>query len=304
MGTQSRKLNEVSLITNNFGDAAVFPDVLQDWFRFIGGKPGEVVVVDCGSDRQTHEVYWQLFQQGLIDKLQMIQSHHEDNAAGVESGYIKEYAAAALSSKPYILWFHVDTLPYQEGHEDWLEEAITYLDREDVFAVGGSFNLPSKHHEAWTGWYFSHKCSLNFALMKRDVFMAAVHEFAGSFILSGFKSENPAASTNQDRFLFEVAFERYIDRHKKYTLCKIEDPTWTVFHTNTHAERLQQVRKKYLNREGVQRFLNIGFSDAKPDPAQAKYYGKPDSGIVKKLRVAFGKSPIGFYWRTLKQKFS
>jgi hypothetical protein len=36
------------------------------------GKPGEVVVVDGSSDRQTHNVYWQQFQEGLIDKLQII----------------------------------------------------------------------------------------------------------------------------------------------------------------------------------------------------------------------------------------
>ena len=79
------------MVTPNFGDAIVFADILQDWFQFLGGKPGEVVVVDCGSDIETHAVYWRLFQEGLIDKLQVIRSNHEDNATGKESGYIKEY---------------------------------------------------------------------------------------------------------------------------------------------------------------------------------------------------------------------
>jgi len=297
-------LKDISLVTNNFGDKSVFRDILLDWFRFLGGKPGEVVVVDCGSDAETQAMYWQLYQEGLIDKLQVIQSNHEDNYGGSETGYIQEYTAAAIASKPYILCFHADTLPYREGHDNWLEEAISYLDRDDVFSVGGSFNLPSKHHDAWLGWYYSNKCSLNFALMKRSTYMKAIHEFAGSFITSGFKEENPAEATNQSRYVLEVAFEEYIKRHNVYTLCKVEDPNWTVFHTNAHEDRLKKIREKYLARKGIERFINVGFSDAEPIPANALYYGQPPVALIKRLKIAFGKSSIGPYWRELKQRFS
>jgi hypothetical protein len=300
------KLDDVSLVTNNFGDALVFADILLDWFRFLGGKPGEVVVVDCGSDRETQTIYWNLFKEGLIDKLQLIQSNHEDNYGGIESGYKKEYTAGAIASKPYLLWFHVDTLPYREGHDNWLEESISYLERDDVFAVGGSFNLPSKHHDAWPGWYFSDKCSLNFALMKRSTFMKATHEFAGPYIMAGFKGENPAEVMvpGKARYLFEVAFEEYIQRNKMYTLCKVEEPTWTVFHTNTHEERLKKTREKYLARKDIERFMNAGFSNEERRPDRAIYYGQPPIGIIKRLRIMFGRSPVGPYWQQLKQKLT
>ncbi len=306
MSERVSKLDDVSLVTNNFGDALVFADILLDWFRFLGGKPGEVVVVDCGSDRETQTIYWNLFKEGLIDKLQLIQSNHEDNYGGIESGYKKEYTAGAIASKPYLLWFHVDTLPYREGHDNWLEESISYLERDDVFAVGGSFNLPSKHHDAWPGWYFSDKCSLNFALMKRSTFMKATHEFAGPYIMAGFKGENPAEVMvpGKARYLFEVAFEEYIQRNKMYTLCKVEEPTWTVFHTNTHEERLKKTREKYLARKDIERFMNAGFSNEEPRPDRAIYYGQPPIGIIKRLRIMFGRSPVGPYWQQLKQKLT
>ncbi len=306
MSERVSKLDDVSLVTNNFGDALVFADILLDWFRFLGGKPGEVVVVDCGSDRETQTIYWNLFKEGLIDKLQLIQSNHEDNYGGIESGYKKEYTAGAIASKPYLLWFHVDTLPYREGHDNWLEESISYLERDDVFAVGGSFNLPSKHHDAWPGWYFSDKCSLNFVLMKRSTFMKATHEFAGPYIMAGFKGENPAEVMvpGKARYLFEVAFEEYIQRNKMYTLCKVEEPTWTVFHTNTHEERLKKTREKYLARKDIERFMNAGFSNEEPRPDRAIYYGQPPIGIIKRLRIMFGRSLVGPYWRQLKQKLT
>ena len=306
MSEQLSRLNEISMVVRNLGDGLVFEDVLNDWFRFLGGKPGEVVVVDVGSNAETQAVYWQLFQKGLIDKLQVIKPNHSDN--NHERGYVQLYTAGAIASKQYLLWFNIDTLPYREGHDNWLEESINYLDRDDVFAIGGSFNLPSKHHEAWPGWYFSHKCSLNFTLIKRSTFMAAMHEYAGDYIASGFQGENPAEEpgTDRGRYLLEIALEEYIKRHNVYTLCKVEDPNWTVFHTNTHEERLQKIREKYLARQDIERFMNAGFSAAEPIPDKAMYYGQPPIRIslVKKLQIAFGQSPAGLYWRQLKQKLS
>ncbi|QYO63800.1 glycosyltransferase family 2 protein [Leptolyngbya sp. 7M] len=292
-------LEQISLVARNYGDGVVLEDVLLDWFEFLGGKPGEVVIVDAGSNPETQEIYWQLFKRGLIDKLQIIQQNHEEQ--DFDRGYIQTYTAAAIATKPYLLWFNIDTLPYRKGHEGWLEESIGYLEREDVFAVGGSFNMPAKLRDAWDGWYFSYKCSLNFALMKRSVFMAAVQEYAGDYVASGFTGENPAAITNQERYMLEIALERYMERHNVYTLFKIEDPNWTVFHTNTHEQRLKLVRQRYRARKNIEQYMNAAFSDALPDPSQAIYYGAPKDSLIKRLRVAVGRSQVGPYWRSLKQ---
>lgn len=300
--TKASVLNQISMVTANYGESAVFADVIHDWFQFLGGKPGEVVVVDCGSDRATQSVCWQMFQSGEIDKLQIIHPEHEE--FGKEKGYVREYTAGAIASKPYVLVFKTDTLPFRSGHEGWLEEAISYLDRPDIFAVGGSYNVPCKHHDAWDGWYFSKKCSYNFALMKRETFMAAAHEFANEFILSGFKSHNPAALTGQDRFFIEVAFEQYIQRHELFTLMKVEDRNWTVFHTNVHDEKLKQTRDRYLARKDISRFMNAGLPPEELAPDKALYYGQPHPGLTwrwRRFRVAFGNSALGSQWRSLKQ---
>lgn len=289
-------LESVSLVSANFGNAQVYRRILLDWFEFLGGKPGEVVVVDGGSDLETQTAYWQLFQDNLIDKLQLIQPHHPDN--NKDSCYIQEYTAGAIASKPYLMWFKIDTLPYREGHACWLAEAIAYLDRDDTFAVGGSFNASAKHHDAWDGWYFSEKCSENFSLMTRQTFVTAMQEFAGTFIASGFRGTNPAAATGQGRYLLEVAFERYMQRHKKYTLVRIEDPTWTVFHTNVAGERLAAVRNKYRARKAIDGYLNAGLSRIEHG---GRYYGQPLGGGIRRVRVRAGRSWLGPYWRALKR---
>lgn len=296
MKTLEQVLEEVSLVCANFGEGPVLRDVLQDWFSFLGGRPGEVVVLDNGSDTRTREASRACFEEGLIDKLVMVRPGHPDTPK--ERAHIAEHTAPAIALKPYLLFFKFDTLPYRRGHEQWLVEAIQHLDRSDTFAFGGSFNLPSVHHEGpWPGWYFSHKCSENFALMKRSMFIQSMQEFAGEYICSGFRSSNPAAATGQDRFLIELAWERYIERHKVYTLVRSEDADWTIFHTNVHNEQLAATRERYHRREDVTRYMNANPVSPIPGPT---YYGHPLPSWWQVLRYRFGQTPLGGVWRGLK----
>ncbi|MEA5509909.1 hypothetical protein VB715_09045 [Crocosphaera sp. UHCC 0190] len=307
MSTLNEILSEISLVTANYNDGIVFADIIQDWFNFLGGKPGEVVVVDCGSNSQTQDIYWQLYKERVIDKLQVIQSDHQDNKEGKHSGYIKDYTAWMITSKPYVLLFRIDTLPYRNGYENWLEESINYLERDDVFAIGGSFNRAAKHHDAWPGWYFSHKCSHNFSLMKRSTLMSAIYGYASDYIISGFRSQNPSQAIDP-RGVFELALEWYMEKHQMFTLCKIEDENWTVFHTNVHEERLKKTREKYLQRIDIERFMNAGLDQEEPIYGQGKYYGnfygKPPVSLVKQIRINFGRSFLGSYWRNLKKQYN
>jgi hypothetical protein len=296
---KSHPADQISMVCANFANREAFEPVLTDWIQFLGARPGEIVVVDGGSDEATHDMYWSLFKRKVIDKLQVIRKEHPENHKDL--CYYQEHAAGAIATKPYVLFWKGDTLPYRKGHDEWLAQAIDFLEREDTFAVGGSFNIPSKHHDApWPGWYFSDKCSLNFSLMKRVSFMKAIEEYAGEYVTSGFRGENPGAPTNQERYLCEVAFERYIERHGKFTLTKIEDPTWTVFHTNAAGKKLNRVREDYLARKNIERFMNHG--------RVVKLHGGCYYGMkrdyMKEFRCAVGKSAIGPAWRALKRTIS
>lgn len=296
----SGALGRVSMVCANYGNGAAFGDVLHDWFGFLGGRPGEVVVVDGGSDDQTQRVCWELFRAGDIDRLELISPKHPNNHKDL--CYIQEHAAGAGATKEYLLWFKIDTLPYRRGFEEWLPEALELLERPDTFAIGGSFNTPSRTHEAWPGWYFSDRCSENFALMKRESFVAAMQEYAGSYIASGFRGVNPGVATGQERWLVEVAFERYIAGHRKYTLVREETEDWTVFHTNCQGKRLVKVREKYLERRGVARYMNAGSGARPPDGVfpPGVYYGLPGPALSRRVREAFGASFAGPYWRGIK----
>jgi hypothetical protein len=298
---RQKVLDQISMLTANFGDGIVMRDVLNDWFKFLGGRPGQVVLADNGSDEKTQQECWECYREGFIDKLLLVTQEHCDT--GRDQNYIIEHTAPAISTKPYVLFFKIDTLPYQIGHEDWIVQAIEYLDRPDTFAVGGSFNVDSRHHDAWPGWYFSDRCSENFALMKRENFIAAMEHYAGEYISSGFRSEPPTKNSDENHYMIELAFESYMKKHGLYTLTRVEDPSWTIFHTNVHELRLKEVRGRYIARQGVAPYMNAKNFTAKFP--HGVYYGRPNPlSLLQRTRIALGASRLGPFWRRIKRSIN
>jgi hypothetical protein len=82
---------------------------------------------------------------------------------------------------------------------------------------------------------------------------------------------------------------------------KVEDINWSVFHTNVHGEHLKKTREKYLARKDVKKYLNSGIGTYEHNPDKGKYYGQPGPSLLKRLRIAFGKSALGPFWRSVKQ---
>lgn len=290
--------SRLAMVAGNFGDGPMLRTVVEDWIRFIGTRPAHIVMVDNGADRDTQRTLLDLANTGFMDRVGLVSPHTYD--LGAHQCYVAEHLAGALGGRDYLLWYHVDTLPFRSGHEGWLPEALELLELDDVFSVGGSFNTRSKHHDAWPGWYFSDKCSENFALMKRSSFADAVREQAADFVASGYHGPHPASEpAERARYLIEVAMEHYIRRHRRYTLCRSETLDWSVFHTNVHGELLRAARESYLRREGVTEFLDAGNALQRGDEhLHARNYGKPSpDGPLKRLRIRFGESPIGPIYR-------
>jgi hypothetical protein len=296
--TVAQALDQLTLLTANFSDGIVLRDVMQDWFDFLGGRPGQVVLVDNGSDDKTQQASFDCYRQGMIDKLLLVKADHCDTGRYIN--YIAEHTAPAIGTKPYLLFFKMDCLPWRKGFDQWLVEAMRYLERDDTFAIGGSFNCDAKHHEAWEGWYFADKCSENFALMKREKFIAAMEESMGGYISSGFRGPLFIQHEDERHYLMELAMERYMQKHGLFTLVRTETPDWTIFHTNVHNERLVKVRENYRARRDITRFMNAGnFRNKFPNGI---WYGRPP--LIpwhRRLRVALGESAIGPLWRSIKR---
>jgi hypothetical protein len=54
--TLQEALKQVSMTAANVGNSAAFEAVLEDWIKFLGGRPGEIAIVDGGSAPAMHDV--------------------------------------------------------------------------------------------------------------------------------------------------------------------------------------------------------------------------------------------------------
>ncbi|NJK88677.1 MAG: glycosyltransferase family 4 protein [Myxococcales bacterium] len=290
-------LDQVALIGSNYGNGIVMEEVLDDWFNFMGGKPSRVAIVDNGSPRHTQYTLFDLARRGLVDRVCLSSPKTYD--IGKHQSYIADHLSAALGNKPYLMWFHFDTLPYRRGNPEWIVEAVKLLERKDTFSVSGSYNMPSKHHEAWNGWFYSHKCSQNFALMKQEMFAHSVEAFEGDFVRSGYYEPCPEKNPLAERFLSEVVCETYMRDRGMYSLSRKESLDWSIGHTNVFDEKLRNIRPNYLRRTDVRPYLNLGdrYSYGK-DYLYERYYGQGlGPSTVKRLRMRVGASPLARLYR-------
>ncbi|HVZ33193.1 MAG TPA: hypothetical protein VG963_12255, partial [Polyangiaceae bacterium] len=189
------------MISANYGNASLAEASHRDWFRFLGGQPREVAFVENGSPLPEQATLFEGVRSGWLTKLLSVRPGTFD--VGKHQAYIAEVSALAMATRPLALLYHLDVLAAQRGHDDWLVDAAARLRDPAVFAVGGSFNAPSKAAELSADFYLSKKLSGNFALLPRARYQEAWLRAAGSFLRSGYRDPHPLPAPER-RFLMEV----------------------------------------------------------------------------------------------------
>jgi hypothetical protein len=230
--------------------------MLEDWIDFLGCRPLEVVVVDGGSDANTIAMYHELFERGRIDKLYLMQSDHPENHRYL--CFIQEYYAGVMASGDYLFSFRQDTLPFRQGHDDWVDEAIALMKGDPtVFAVSGSSPGQYPLGDCGDGWWCLENTSENFALVPRRHHVESMR-ICHDFWSSGWRGVNPFAHIGPiaARCMIECAWDKYCRDRGMRVLMKKEDQSWSVFHTTERGETLMRLRERNRRREGLEPYFN------------------------------------------------
>jgi hypothetical protein len=297
MNPRAGALADLSMISANYGNLELAEPIHEDWFRFLGGRPEEVVFVENGSPLRGQAALFEGAKQGWISKLLSVRPGVFD--VGKHQAFIAEVSALAMATRPLALLYHLDVLVSRRGHDDWLVDAQQRLRDPDVYAIGGSFNAPSKSAEYDEDWYLSKKLSGNFALMPRTRYQDAWLNVAGSFMRSGYREEHPLPVPAR-RFLMEVGLEQLLDTRDWRTMVRRENRDWSILHTNLNGNALAAARERALNGEGIERYLNAGDAPTVTEHGKdLKYFGQPRLSLSRKLRIAMGASPVGPLYRKL-----
>jgi hypothetical protein len=274
----------VTLAISGFGGEASLRPVLLDWFEFLGSRPGEVVYVDGGSARRTQRALVGLVQEGLIDRLELLNPAHWEN--DFTRCYIQEYRAGWLATKPYLCFIKMDTLAYRRGHDDWLLQDLSKLDDPRVFAMTNTHLMEAARGRE--GPYLVNDfVSLNYTLMKRGRWAASLREQIGDFIESGFRGEYPARIQCEPRYrraLIEWAWQAHVRHHGLVTLGRAESRDWMVYHVNKMDRKLLSLRARMRAGEDLDRHFDLPKGYYRPEPRGLSKLGRSIEGVVRRLK--------------------
>ncbi len=282
----------VSLCISGFGATRASLVVLRDWFDFIGGIPGEVVIVDGGSrsTRRLHALASVAKARGARVRLDLAEPGSWETAR--DRGYIQEWKSGALATGDYLLFLKLDTLPLRRGHADWLERDAAILDDPGVFAVTNSHRLAeprARRSLAGVRYLEDDFTSLNFALMKRERFLAAIDEQIGAFVRSGFRGEFPDAihcATEHRRALIEWAWQGHARRHSLVSLARAESQDWMIFHINKSGLALSSIRRAMRAGRGIHLNFDRPHGLYRPPPRALSRAGRRLEGWARAIRRA------------------
>lgn len=277
-------LESLSLCVSGFGATSTLSTVLNDWFAFLGGRPGEVVYVDGGSPARDTRRLAGLVQRGLITRLELIDPRSWENH--FDRCYIQEYRSGALASREHLMFIKPDTLPLRRGGDGWLREDLEQLHRPDVFAITNAHLIDPPEGEQ-SGYLVHRFASLNFSLMRRDRFHAAMREQAGAFIDAGFRGDYPAHIRCEERYrraLVEWCWAQHCERHALKVLARREDRDWMIFHINKKGRKLLSIRRAMHAGRGVEAAWNKPKGLYRPPPGGLKRIGQGIENTLRKLR--------------------
>ncbi len=286
----------LALCTFSTGKAQV-REVLGDWLGFLPRRPERVIVSTLLDDGEPRPVYRELADEGVIDELVTLEAPGLDGRTAETLGTLSALKAAADHGVDYALQVKLDTLPYRDGHDGWLDEALTVLREGGFAAFTGSMSdergetLSDVPQGVPRDRYFrTRRFSVNFALLKPGPFVARVVESLG-----GDWCLDPAAFVGRggdegSRFAVEEAMTDALKTEGRHCVARHETPDWTVFHVNVWGERLAAVRERYRRRDGIKPFLNRGdiTPGSRPDLWHWQY-GTPVPTLTQRLRVKVGR---------------
>jgi hypothetical protein len=258
-------------------------EVLGDWFSFLGGKPGQVIfaVSPCADPPP---VYEELRLDGLIDQIIYLEpngrSIYELDAEGIR-------VAIEAANTDWILLAKLDTLPFREGHESWLDNAIQAIQHFNCLGLTGAGSAYYDVQKAEKPYSKIQKFSNNFSIIKRKDWLNIQDTYIGRNF-DGPLMQDAKFSGAMIRVANEEAIETFLRDNQCYMLVRWQTLPWSVFHVNVWGENLRQIRELYIARKNVKPYLFTG----KPHDQSSRtrpwirYYGYPKPSWIYRLRYS------------------
>lgn len=175
----------------------------------------------------------------------------------------------------YCVLVRLDTFPYREGSEDWLDRCIDVMEAEGLlFATSAARVFRADLPMAQDGCMKTQRLSNNFIVLRPKEWLALEARYSH-------------LKDTYDRFYSEGFLETHCRETGAYGLRLVNRPDWRVFHVQVWDERMWTVRENFRAGKGIAPFLT-GYEDDQYYHWDM-YYMFPKPPWLKRMRIELGR---------------
>lgn len=258
--------------------------ILEDWLDFIDLRP-EALIVVVAADPAIRDGLTRLCDaRGMELKI----AERADPATLKESEPDYLQAQFGLCPSDLAILVKLDTLPFREGHRDWMEQALDVMEDQSALYVTGSTRVYRGDADFGVpGMMRTRMVSNNFLMIAPALWLSLIG--AGSGQAAG-------------RYETEAAIERHCRETGHVGIRLLNRRDWRVFHTQIWDGRMDGLREGFRRGTAIRPHLR-GFEDDLRHPWEM-YYLSPPPSLSQRMRIALGemrRSPIGGTRRVMRR---
>jgi len=259
--------NSISLLTHVLDAKHLV--VLQDWLEFVGREFDELVVIisDCSEIKMALEQLCHEYEATL----RIAGTANPTTAEGWnEDAHLTKQFQTAKSD--YVLLFKLDTLPYRQEYQDWLDETLAILIAKKAIFITGSTQPFLNDLPLDEDHYLTQRVSNNFLIIDPKRWL-------------NLQDRYRECTRDRGRFASEARLEICCEETREFGIRRKNKANWRVFHTQLWDNRLISARQKFKNGYKVEDYMR-GYQDNLGDPWRS-YYLHPVPSLYERafLRV-------------------
>lgn len=243
--------------------------ILGDWLEFASTPPDRLLLIIEDSDDLQDKL--EKFSARYSVPLEVVATASPQEMKDREFYYL--YRQFEVAGDDMCLLLKLDTIPYRDGHNTWLTDAIQDMRLNSCLFITGS-TLPYREDIALRHpfKYLTQRASNNFMLISAPVWRK---------IQDQWESE---LRQKYGRFVVEATIEYHCKVNNAYGLRLQNTESFRVFHTNEWGPRIEKIRANFKAGYKIERYLS-GFQDK-----DRRYYGMiRKNSCIKEARIQVGK---------------
>ena len=246
--------------------------ILKDWLKFLHHPPSKIILYTPHNDLDEIEKTIALDQKGAIQLVSPLDSESlYENETSILKRLVQE------SETELFVSLNMDTLSFQEGHNNWFPEVAELILNDKILFFSGCGLLFRGDKPKDDGRHLAtQRFSNNFAIMKKSRWLDIMARYNQNIV--------PVESA---RFHSEWAIEEACRQEKLFGLRRYDALDWRVFHVQQWDDRLFKTREKFLKGSNLNNFMNR-YNEDYQHPWEV-YYNYPKPSIIKRARIHIGK---------------